>query len=404
MSGNTHVVGQMQGYLLQIRHMLCELITLDDITVSVECLDDVAAESADGTIIAEQIKSVTSSNNPISDRADVFWKTLSNWFEYVRDGSLPLDKTLFRMIVSSNHPITPGDLIKSFNDARNQAQAQAALQDARTKLWGAKNELKEDTAKKTYGKYLDAVFSSENESTVLSIIEKMSVIIYQSDYDEKLFDKFMTQTILPEFAEKLIENMLGWITNQANNYLKQGAPAVIRSADYRLALTKQMRMYYQQNSIPALTSEIDEATVRTELEQQDIYLRQLDLIESDYDTKLEAASDYLRTKAETVIRAEKGLVAPQSLDDYNDKMNRLWKSKRQQSLLLASYSDVDKGKQLYAQTSEAASTIPLQGTDVPSFFGCGALQVLANSPIDTPTIGWHPKYKELLQKGGTQNE
>ena len=72
MSKNTHAVGQLQGYLLQTRHMFYELISLDDITVSMELLDDVAIESKGGTIIAEQLKSVTSDNNPLTDRSVVF--------------------------------------------------------------------------------------------------------------------------------------------------------------------------------------------------------------------------------------------------------------------------------------------------------------------------------------------
>lgn len=60
-----------QGNLLQVGHMLYELISVDDRIVSVEKLDDVAVE-IDGKVIAEQIKSVTSSNNPMDERSVVF--------------------------------------------------------------------------------------------------------------------------------------------------------------------------------------------------------------------------------------------------------------------------------------------------------------------------------------------
>ncbi len=78
MSNKTLVPDKLQGYLLQVRHMLYELISVDDRVVSVEKLDDVAVEIG-GKVIAEQVKSVTSSNNPIAERSAVFWKTLYNW-------------------------------------------------------------------------------------------------------------------------------------------------------------------------------------------------------------------------------------------------------------------------------------------------------------------------------------
>lgn len=63
---------KLQGNLLQVGHMLYELISVDDRIVSVEKLDDVAVE-IDGKVIAEQIKSVTSSNNPMDERSVVFF-------------------------------------------------------------------------------------------------------------------------------------------------------------------------------------------------------------------------------------------------------------------------------------------------------------------------------------------
>lgn len=73
MPNKTLVPDKLQGYLLQVKHMLFELISVDDRVVSVEKLDDVAVET-DGKVIAEQVKSVTSANNPIAERSSVFWK------------------------------------------------------------------------------------------------------------------------------------------------------------------------------------------------------------------------------------------------------------------------------------------------------------------------------------------
>ena len=58
MSNKTLVPDRLHGYLLQVIHMLYELISVDDRVVSVEKLDDVAVE-IDGKVIAEQLKDHT---------------------------------------------------------------------------------------------------------------------------------------------------------------------------------------------------------------------------------------------------------------------------------------------------------------------------------------------------------
>ncbi|ATW25430.1 ABC-three component system protein [Candidatus Formimonas warabiya] len=398
MSSNTHAVGQMQGYMLQVRHMLFELISLDDIIVSVEKLDDVAVETPDGSVIAEQLKSVTSDGNPATDRSAVFWKTLYNWFNYVNNGSLIVDKTIFRMVVVSNHKLGVGDIADKFHKASKKEDALKALEAAKLNIWGKDDILKSEVPD-SYGSYLEVLFSPANKDLVAQIISRVELDIHENDYDEKLIKKFSGQSIPPEFADNLLVFMLGWVTEEVNNYIKQGLPAVITSIDYRKALVAQCRMYNQQNAIPALSREITPDEARTEVESQDVYIRQLDLIQMDFDDKLDAASDYLQTKAETTIRAEKGLFAPQSSKDYNDKICRIWKSKRKQVLLLPACTDVMKGQQLYAQMGEVAPQID---SALPSFFGSGTLQTLANNPCEDPEIGWHPNYKELL-KGDLQN-
>jgi hypothetical protein len=387
--------------MLQVRHMLFELITLEDIIVSVEKLDDVAIQSSDESVIAEQIKSVTSDNNPTTDRSVVIWKTFFNWFNYVQDGSLILDKTRFCMIVISNHKLEIGDVLNKFNKVSTKEEAQKALRDVKLQLWGEDNKLR-NMIPTSYGQYLDVLFLPSNEELVTQIIAKTTVVIYENDYDEKLIEKFKRQPIPQEFADNLLIYMLGWVTEKANEKLKHGLPPIISHNDYNGALVAQCKAYNERHSIPTLSNQITSEEARMEVESQDIYIQQLDLIETNFDDKLEAANDYLRTKAEVTLRADKGLFVPQSLDEYKDKIRRLWKNKREQVLLLQVGSDVNKGKLLYVQTSETVSNYKLEGCDPPSFFGSGTLQALANEPPEEPIIGWHPNYKKLL-KGEKEN-
>ena len=125
MPNKTLVPDKLQGYLLQVKHMLFELISVDDRIVSIEKLDDVAVE-ADGKVIAEQVKSVTSANNPIAERSSVFWKTLYNWCTYIETGVLP-SGAIMRFVVVSNGIVTPGGIQASFMNAHSDDEAKKRL-------------------------------------------------------------------------------------------------------------------------------------------------------------------------------------------------------------------------------------------------------------------------------------
>lgn len=183
MCNNTHAVGQMQGYMLQVRHMLFELISLDDIIVSVEKIDDVAIETIDGGVVAEQLKSTTSNGNPVTDKSVVFWKTLYNWFNYIKSSNLLVDKTTFRMVVVSNHKLEAGDIADQFHKVSEIEDALEALHSAKLKLWG-KDDVLKSKVPDSYGAYLEALFSPDNEELVAQLISRTELDIHENDYDE----------------------------------------------------------------------------------------------------------------------------------------------------------------------------------------------------------------------------
>lgn len=396
MPDNTHVVGQMRGYLLQIRHMLYELISIEDITVSVEQLDDVAVEKDDGTIIAEQLKSVISADNPVANRSTVFWKTLYNWYNYVKNGDLSISKTIFKMIVIANRDISVGNISEQIFNAKTYDEAKEALKQAKLALWGKNEELKAKIPD-SYADYLEVLFSPANEDVVTKLISKVEPYIYEDNYDEQLTARFYKQILPSKFKDNLLIYMLGWVDETANCYTKQGLPPIITSKEYRDALEAQCRMYYEKDVIPQLTPKIPHDQAVKEVEKADTYIKQLDLIEESFEEKLYAASDYLQAKSENTERSKKGLITKQIMDGYQDKVCRLWRNKRKQVLFSQQCGDSDilKGQALY---TEMSTCVLLLDNSYPDFWGAGILHSLANLPHDNPQIGWHPKYEELLNE------
>ena len=401
MSNKTLVPDKLQGYLLQVKHMLYELISVDDRVVSVEKLDDVAVE-IDGKVIAEQVKSVTSANNPIAERSAVFWKTLYNWCTYIEDGSLPSEAVL-RFVVVANGTITPGSIQEAFKNAQSDVEAQKALAYAKTVILGAMPDdatIDVYTAlPDTYRDYMRYLFDDKRARIVCDIIKAMEIEIHNDTYDEDLFNRFNSQTIPAEYADLLLTDMLGWVTQTVESFTKDNKPAYVAAKDYREALYVQIRASDTKTMLRAVSKVPSNIEQSGEVERLDTYIRQLKMIEMDDTTLYEAASDFLRTKVDKIEWAQRGIVNAQSFDDYHDALYRTWTNRKQLMGLQYGTDPIACGKAVYFSCRDDSGRQKLQGIEVPPFFGSGSLQALANDPADAPRIGWHPQYIKLLKEG-----
>lgn len=241
MSNKTLVPDKLHGYLLQVIHMLYELISVDDRVVSVEKLDDVAVE-IDGKVIAEQLKSVTSANNPIANRASVFWKTLYNWCTYIEDGSLPSDAIL-RFVVVSNSTVTPGSIQKIFMDAHSDDAAQKALTYAKnTILHTATEDPNVDvyaTLPDSYRDYID-VFPYALGAVTPEILAKRKEIERLLKMSER-FQRDLDQ--IKTVAEGWKQEVAGWLTQAyeygLTNYIANDADEFARQVDELRAISQK---------------------------------------------------------------------------------------------------------------------------------------------------------------------
>ena len=402
MPNRTLVPDKLQGYLLQVRHMLYELISVDDRIVSIEKLDDVAVE-ADGKVIAEQVKSVTSANNPIAERSSVFWKTLYNWCTYIETGALP-SGAIMRFVVVSNGIVTPGSIQASFMNACSDSDAQKALSDAKKSILGtAQDNFATDmyaALPDSYREYIRYLFDGNRTKIVCDMIKSMEIEIHNNTYDEDLLNRFSNQVGLPaEYVDLLLTDMLGWVTQTVESFTKDNKPAYISAAEYRKALNTQIRAYNTNAVLRAVSQVPSKDEQSGEIERLDTYIRQLQLVEMDDATLYEAASDFLRAKIDKIEWAQRGIVHAQSFEDYHDALYRIWTNQKQLMGLQYRTDAIACGKAVYFKCRDDSARQKLQGVEVAPFFGSGSLQDLANDPADSPKIGWHPQYITLLKEG-----
>jgi hypothetical protein len=212
---------------------------------------------------------------------------------------------------------------------------------------------------------------------------------------------FGNQSIPQEYADVLLTHMLGWITEKVQSFTKNNKPAYITAAEYRKALNAQIRASNVGTILRAISTVPTTAEATGEVERLDTYIKQLRLIEADDPELFEAASDFLRMKHEKIEWARRGIVTSQSFDDYHDALCRTWKNLK--ILKTLEHTDpVSCGKAVYAQCKIDSGTQRLQGVETPPFFGSGSLQGLANDPVDSPRIGWHPQYIDLLRRANNE--
>lgn len=402
MPNRTLVPDKLQGYLLQVRHMLYELISVDDRIVSIEKLDDVAVE-ADGKVIAEQVKSVTSANNPIAERSSVFWKTLYNWCTYIETGALP-SGAIMRFVVVSNGIVIPGSIQASFMNACSDSDAQKALADAKKSILGtAQDNFATDmyaALPDSYREYIRYLFDGNRTKIVCDMIKSMEIEIHNNTYDEDLLNRFSNQVGLPaEYVDLLLTDMLGWVTQTVESFTKDNKPAYISAAEYRKALNTQIRAYNTNAVLRAVSQVPSKDEQSGEIERLDTYIRQLQLVEMDDATLYEAASDFLRAKIDKIEWAQRGIVHAQSFEDYHDALYRIWTNQKQLMGLQYRTDAIACGKAVYFKCRNDSAQQKLQGVETPPFFGSGSLHDLANTPADPPRIGWHPQYITLLKEG-----
>ena len=396
MSGNTHVPDKLEGYLLQVRHALFELIPSEDRIVSVEAFDDVAVETED-TIIAEQTKSVLSDNNPVANRSVVFWKTLKNWCEYLKSGELPDKDIILRYVIVAAHALSIGSIPKSFYEAKSDYDAESALDAAKLELLGTGTDKETPSLGAQVKEYVDYCFAAENEATMLQIILSIEIELHEATYDDELRARFNRQIIPLEYSESLFVSMLGWVSDQIHEQIKLNKPAYISSEDYRKELLAQVRSRDQRQILSAISVQPSSSDTTAELDRRDTYIKQLEFIDADTSALYEAASDFLRTITEKTLWAQEGIVTAHSIEEYNDGLKRMWKSKRVIASVMPTTEKM-QGSTLLALCSADALTHRIQGADPPNFFGSGSLHALANEPSMSPAIGWHPRYTERLRE------
>lgn len=385
----SQVPGQYLGYSLQTTRAVVRLLDARPGSfVSVEALDDVAQSGPSGDTTLVQAKSVGRRTNPIADRSPELWKTLANWVRSANNGDIDLGRTEFEIFVSRKRT---GAFAHSFDTARTVADATAALATAKAALHGSARtggRGRRRNVPAALAPHLAVIFG--DISIAAEVIARMRLAFGSGRSMVDVLAPLRTKVISEHVLEIVATQMLGWVKQTLDALIEQGRPALVATDAFNLELGAFVRRVDRFEILNSFAPNPTQEAVDLELQSR-VYVKQLDLLGSDYDTKLAAATDFLRASVNRSVWAARGLVHRTSFDELEERLKRTWRAKRDAVTIQASEHPPERqGLLLYSECSQIDAS--LDGRPVPSHFGPGCYHAMA----DTLDIGWHPHYKERL--------
>jgi hypothetical protein len=394
---STAVPGQFLGYSLQELRFVSHLFAAgDDDFVSLEVIGDTGVHRPGGKVTSEELKSRTSRANPVADNAEDLWKTFRNWVEAVARGDLDAARTRFRLRVTRTFS---GEIVKRFSAARDEKEAEQALEFARGRVWRAADGTSLlPSLPERVREHVEVIFTAD-ASSVAQVVAAFEVE-YGSGYAwADLRRAAAPAAIDPDVLDDVLQDAVGWVKRKITECIEQSRPAVVSVREFRSRLRAVQRRLDNQLILVSAAPGPDALAIRRHLRTVQTFVQQLELIDATDDDKLEAVTQYLRASNDRVIWAKRGWVHQASFDDFEAELVETWRRKqRVTDLDHGARPPSERGMRLYLACCDHSSR--LDGREPPPGFCRGSFHLLA----DHMTIGWHPDYSNLLQAKGAQRD
>lgn len=382
----TEVPGQALGIGLQYTRLVQLLLqALPGSACSLEYLDDVAQEDAQGVKLGQSKSALTA--NPVADRAKSLWKTLSNWVTLAEDGGCDPDRTVFEMYVS--RPVS-GTLVEAFSAATTLDAAHDAILMARTTLWGEVPEYPQrSNVAAQIAPYVSKVFGAD-QALVARIIKNFTLTCGSGSPQADVEAILKTHPISQSRIRDIADHMSGVVKNRVDEFLELAKPAIITSDEFHTWYTAYVQRVDRDTVLRSHAKRPSEKEAEGHLPR--VFVQQLDLIGLPFEDKLEAVGDYLMAAADRTAWAASGDVDPTSFDELDVNLKRGWKNKRIACKVAHGDKALDaQGLALYADCMDV--TVAVQQKETPDHFIPGCLHRLA----DDLSIGWHPEFAAQLK-------
>lgn len=384
--------GQYYGYSVvqgaRLVHRLLE--SSRNATVSIEGLDDIAVEGDAGLFILEQDKSGLA-HNPVSNKSVDLWKTLRNWLEAIREGSIP-SETRFVLYVAQMHT---GSVVERLHQCRNAADGAILAQELRKEFWGDGPAFKDkEMNPESLRTQLDLVLGASDE-VLGSIFQRFELAQGSGSPYEDIKLLLGSKAIGNDAIEPTLNYLVGWCqTKVAKSIESKQLPAISQVEFHAKLLACARKFDRADKELVAADYAITDQEVKAQL-TAGTYIEQLRVIGLKTDLLEDAVDDYLRAAADRAHWGAKGYVLEKTFSEYQKELTKTWRRQRDAAGTDNNGKPEETvGKATFFSCMEVS--MALQRMSVSEYFTRGTFHELA----DKCTVGWHPRFLELLNPSG----
>ena len=376
------------GFLFQFRRAVQILASESgDFTLGIETLDDLSIVDKQGNVTLEQDKFTSrKSGGVFSDASHNLLNTLSTWLEALLRGEISTDKCKCLLVTNT---ICSDGLVRRRADAKNQQAAENCLNEVRS--------LGSSTSDKK--RIYDLLNREEGEF----LFCKLCINIELVDGSETSFENAYGCLQIPSAYEAhriaIFEKIVGWLNNLALETWGRGEKLFVSKLSFtnQLYATLDNLKRERRRELPAYKISLN--TDQIEKSRDSTFVRQIALVSDDEDQQTDAIKDYLRCIIEKCRLSKDGVITSEDWTDFTERLKGRWKSIFSRNNRLYKEPERDIGFRTMSEVLDPESKEVLAGEPITQ-------QYLTNGSYhrlsDEKTIGWHPRYQELLVEEGEE--
>ncbi len=417
MKNNSAAIPQLNSFASQVAYFGYKILqNLNaDCTISLERIGDVGIEGDNNEMI--ELKNSQSNSNPLSNKSLDLWKSIYNWaLLFYENNDYDVKKFTLYLYVNTQRKLQM-DISKQIDECESEEDAKKIYRYVVEKLLGKKrmraqrslNDIKTNDIKK-FEDYIALLSSKELYPFFLRVLEQVKIVIDETHYYNQIHDWFKVHYTIksaPGFYDNLSNSYLGWVNDKVLNYTNNGKPPIIHTSEYQDFTSRYLAGNIGINRFVSSNIRPTDMDIEEEIKQVPQYIEQLHLVNSG-DCCNNAAYTYLKLLIDRSKWVKQGVI--EAIDDerynqYQKDLRRVWQeSIGQIALREKNLTEAEKGRLLHLGFREKNSIL-LDGELLQDDLFLGFANEMAN--LDTNedlSIGWHPKYKDLLIKNGDEDE
>ncbi|NRB64454.1 MAG: hypothetical protein HRU40_15735 [Saprospiraceae bacterium] len=384
------------GYIYQVRYALFstlnkirELDDPDNHSVVIEKIDDISFHS-EGTPKELLQTKHRAGNTNLTDKSPDIWKTIRIWSELILSGEIDLYSNTFYLITTQEASDESLASYLSYEDQYRDLDKAIKLV----------NIICSQKVGKEIAKGVNA-FNSLSEAQKIGLLSRIEVVAKSKDITKigVHLRNSLKLNVTKEHLTAYIERLEGYWFNKAIECLKGNISSI--SLSEVIYFFDDLRNQFLPTNLPNDYSDTDIGELGLEDEDK-CFLQQIKLFTESKSILSIAKENYYRTYAQVLRWQSDGLLQPNEMTKYRNKLSKEWRNINSLSEMEHDTS-CEKGKVLHAKSiykhCQLDSIVPIRLHFDEPYVCRGTYHYLA----DNLHIGWHPEYLSLLDSSNDED-